>query len=458
LIHSTALDRIREATRGTKYENQLWLVGGCVRDELMGRDAGNDIDIVLEGDALALAEFLWQRRASTIPPVVYPRFGTAMVQIEKTAIELVTARRESYHSDSRKPSVEPATLEEDARRRDFTINTLLKNVHTGKVLDPTGMGRADLESRILRSPDDPVKLFSDDPLRMRVVRFRWQLDLTPAEGLYDTVRREKERLRIISAERIRDEWSKMLILGGQRASGAMRDLDSLGLLDIFLPEFGEMHGVDQGKWHHLDVWEHTLLVVENLSLPESPSERLSLVLGALFHDIAKPRTKTIDADGNIRFFTHEHVGAAMTGEILSRLRFDGDVIEDVKSLVKNHMRLASAPTFTASAARRLLRDMGGDVDPLFRLIEADADSLRPGVKTLNLDPYRELIADVAAATPVSQLESPLSGAEIMSLLHISPGPEVGRIKAMLVEKVLEGELKPGDKESAKRLILGADGP
>lgn len=453
------LDRIRDATRGTEYENQLWMVGGCVRDELMGRPQGNDIDIVLEGNAIDLAELLWQRKASTIAPVVYPRFGTAMVQIEGTAIELVTARHESYDVDSRKPDVTPATLEDDARRRDFTINTLLKNVHTGELRDPTGQGIADLQNRILRSPDDPVKLFSDDPLRMlRVIRFRWQLDLTPAAGLYETVRQERDRLNIISSERIRDEWSKMLILGGKRASGSMRDLDALGLLELFIPEFAEMHDVDQGKWHHLDVWNHTLLVVENLDLPDSSHERLVLVLSALFHDIAKPRTKTVDGDGNTRFFTHEHMGAAMTGEILTRLRFDKDLISEVKSLVKNHMRLASSPVFTPSAARRLLRDMKGDVEPLFKLIDADASSLRPGVKVLNLEPYRQLVSEVAQATPVSQLESPLSGQEIMAILGLEPGPEIGRMKAMLVEKVLEGELAPGDKESAERLIRGGDRP
>lgn len=450
---STALDQIRAATRGTEYENQLWLVGGCVRDELLGRPAPKDYDIVLQGDALALAHFLWERKVSRIEPVVYPRFGTAMIHIGDDMFELVTARQESYSEDSRKPNVEPATLEEDARRRDFTLNTLLRNLHTGELRDPTGQGLHDLELRILRSPDDPVKLFSDDPLRMlRVVRFRWQLDLTPAEGLFDTVRAERERLRIISAERIQDEWCKMLVLGGQKASGAMRDLDELGLLEIFAPEFLAMKGVDQGKWHHLDVWEHTLLVVENLDLPEDRDTRLNLVLGALFHDIGKPATRMVDEQGQIRFFTHELVGAKMAAEIMIRLKFDNDRIAQVVSLVRNHMRMGSFREFTPSAARRLLRDMKGEVDPLLRLIEADASSLRPGVMVLDLQPVRDMIDKVSQATPANQLESPLSGSEIMELTGLPPGPEVGKLKSMLTEKVLDGELVPGDKVGAKRLM------
>lgn len=454
-----ALDLIRAATRGTEYENQLWLVGGFVRDELMGRPLPNDIDIVLEGDALALADLLWEKKASSIAPVVYPRFGTAMVQVARTPVELVTARRESYDAESRKPNVAPATLEEDARRRDFTLNTLLKNVHTGELRDPTGQGLADLHARILRAPDDPVKLFSDDPLRMlRVVRFRWQLDLTPAEGLYETVRTERERLRIISAERIRDEWCKMLSLGGSKASGAMRDLDALGLLELFAPEFLAMHDVDQGKWHHLDVWNHTLLVIENLDLPEDPDVRLELVLGALFHDIGKPATRIVDSEGQIRFFTHEHVGAGMTREIMNRLRFDGGMIDAVVSLVRNHMRLGSMDHITPSAARRLLRDMEGDVDPLFRLIEADANSLRPGVRVLDLGPFRDMVEEVARFTPVSQLESPLTGSEIMEITGLPPCKEIGTIKSMLTEMVIEGELAPGDKARAEQLIRDRDLP
>lgn len=464
---NTALQKIREATRGTEFENRLWLVGGCVRDELLGGPEPNDYDLVLEGDALALADLLWERKVSSIPPVVYPRFGTAMLQVDRNTIELVTAREENYLEESRKPVVTPATLEADARRRDFTINTLLKNLHTDELRDPTGMGLDDLRNRVLRAPVDSVKLFSDDPLRMlRVVRFRWQLDLTPVAGLYDTVRAERERLKIISAERIRDEWSKMLLLGGTKASGSMRDLDSLGLLEIFAPEFLEMHGVDQGKWHHLDVWEHTLLVVENLDLDSTnpqegedfradslgDTDRLTLVLAALFHDVAKPRTRVLDEQGQIRFFGHEVVGGAMTSEMLTRLRFDTDRIEAVKKLVRSHMRLASFDQFTPSAARRLIRDMDGKVDLLFRLVEADANSLRPGVKVLDLAPVRAMVEEVARITPASQLESPLSGTEIMELTGLPPGPEIGNIKAMLTEKVLEGELPPGDKESALALV------
>lgn len=444
---SDALDRIAQVTRETPFEGCLWLVGGAVRDELLGKDQGADFDIVLESDALAFAKFLWDQKLSDIAPVVYPRFGTAMVRISGTDMELVTARRESYDSESRKPDVEPATLEEDAQRRDFTVNTLLRNIHSGELRDPLGTGLRDLNDKVLRTPLDPVATFYDDPLRMlRAVRFRWKLGFEPAPGLYESITSEADRLRIVSEERIRDEWLKMLLLPD--ASKAMQDLMDLGLLKRFIPEFETMVGVEQGSYHHLDVWHHTLLVLEN-----TPKGDVVRALAALFHDIGKPSTRFIDEEGNTRFFGHESVGAEMTRKILQRLKFSNEGVEEVALLVRNHMRLGSMKEFTPSAARRLLRDMDGEVDRLLDLVEADTASLRPGVKQLDLEPIRQRLAEVSMSTPRSTLESPLTGKEIMELLHLTPGPEVGKWKNFLLEKVLEGELEPGDKEAAKAALL-----
>lgn len=442
-----ALQAIAAAIRGTPFEGDLWLVGGAVRDELLGRPVDNDFDLVTRGSSADLAHLLRAMRIATIAPVVYPRFGTAMVEVEGAKIEIVTARRESYDADSRKPSVEPSTLEEDARRRDFTINTLLRELESGAIQDPLGMGLADLEARRLRTPLDPIATFHDDPLRMlRAVRFRWQLDFAPAPGLYEAVQTEASRLAIISFERIRDELLKMLALPA--AASALEDLRRLGLLRQFAPELEGLVGVEQGSFHHLDVWDHTLLVVRNVG----PGDPL-LALAALFHDVAKPETRFIDADGATRFFGHEGQGAKTTERILRRLKFPQRDIDAVASLVKNHMRLGSAPEFTAAAARRLLRDLDDQVERLLSLVEADASALKPGVKQLDLAPIRARLAEVRLPKPREAWRSPLSGEAIMALLGIPAGPEVGKWKQALTDAVLDGRLSPGDAPTAQQMLL-----
>lgn len=445
-----ALVAIREATVGTPFEGDLFLVGGAVRDELLGGPAKADFDLVTRGNSAELARLLFDEGVSSIAPVTYERFGTAMVQVAEIDIEIVTARRESYDEHSRKPHVEAASYEEDARRRDFTANTLMRNLHTGELRDPLGVGLADLQAKVLRTPLDPVATFHDDPLRMmRAVRFRWQLGFEPAPGLYEAIWATRDRLKIISFERIRDELLKMLA----RPTGpdALDDLLKLGLMDIIAPEFEAMVGVEQGNFHHLDVWDHTLLVIRNVWRLE-PDAHLQTVLGALFHDVGKPPTRIKDENGRTRFFGHEDVGAKMTRDILRRWKLSERDIEPVARLVRNHMRLGSAPTFTKPAARRLVRDLGDELDDLLTLVEADVSSLKPGVRQMDLEPIREQIAAVSRETPRETLESPLTGEEIMTVLGIEAGPEVGKWKQLLTEKVLEGELKPGDKEGAEALL------
>lgn len=444
-----ALRRVAELTAGTPWEDQLWMVGGAVRDEVLGLGVPTDFDIVLEGDALAVAEHLYRARGLDGAPNTYPRFGTVAVGIGGTTVEIVTARRESYDDDSRKPHVEPATLREDALRRDFTANTLMRNLHTGELADPLGIGLTDLHAGVLRTPLDPAETFHDDPLRMlRAVRFRWKLGWTYAEGLAEAIRNEAHRLDIISRERIRDEWTKML--EHSTASSAMRDLLDLGLLTRFAPEFPAMVGVTQGKWHHLDVWDHTLLVLDNVI---ADGGDLRLRLAALFHDVAKPPTRLIDEHGDIRFFGHEVVGAEMAQVRLRDLRYGEQMVADVALLVKNHMRLSSGPSFTPAAARRLLRDLRDRVDDLIALVDADARGLKTGTRKLDLNVVRERLATVQIQTPVEKLESPLSGSEIMSLTGLPPGPDVGRLKSALQELVLEGELAPDDLDRARALVL-----
>lgn len=437
-----ALEAIGEVTQGTEFEGRLWLVGGAVRDELLGKPVPTDFDIVLESNAVELARFLKSEGVSSIEPVVYPRFGTALVLVAGINIELATARKESYGEQSRKPEVEPATLEEDAKRRDFTVNTLLKNLHTGELRDPVGTGVADLNSKLLRTPLDPAGTFFDDPLRMlRAVRFKWQLRFDFVDGLGEAIASEAHRLSIISGERIRDELVKMLLLSS--ADRALGDLMRFGLIAHFAPELVETVGVEQGDFHHLDVWEHSLLVVRNAG-----SGDLTLTLAALLHDIGKPPTRFVDERGNTRFFGHESVGATLTEDLLRRLKFPSSTIDNVVLLVKNHMRLGSAPSFSRAAIRRLIRDLDAQLPQLLDLVEADAKALRPGVRALDMAALRAQIEEVQKESPRAVLESPLSGDEIMLALGIEGGIEVGQVKAWLLNQVLDGTILPHDKVAA----------
>ncbi len=446
VVMHPALEAVQRATIGTPFERAVWLVGGAVRDELLGKPVSNDFDLVLTGSAGELAELLHKKRISDILPVEYPRFGTAMVKVGDAAIELVTARKENYSKASRKPDVQPATLEEDARRRDFTVNALLKNLHSGEIWDPLRKGLEDIKLRVLRTPLEPDETFHDDPLRMlRAVRFRWQLGFDPAPGLYEAAKRESERLQIISAERIRDEFTKMLSL--PTAPECMQDLLDLGLLPQFAPEFEAMVEVEQGSFHHLDVWDHTLLTLKNAG-----PDDLTVSLACLLHDVGKPPTRTVDHEGRTRFFSHEVVGAQMSREILRRLRFPSDEIEAVALLVKNHMRLGAAEKLSPPAARRLIRDLGAQLEGLIKLVEADASALKPGVRVLDLEPILASLENVRLATPAHKLVSPLSGEEIMQLTGLVSGPEIGKIKQMLVEHILDGTLIPDDKETAIKLV------
>jgi poly(A) polymerase len=443
------LTRIQRAIEGTPFEGDVFLVGGAVRDELLGRTGSDDFDLVTRQSAPDLAKFLFDQGVSSIYPVIFERFGTAMVDVDDVKIELVTARKESYAKNSRKPTVRAGTYKDDAMRRDFTVNTLMRSLKDWSLIDPLETGANDLENGILRTPLDPVKTFEDDPLRMlRAVRFRWKFDLEPVKGLYDAIYMRRSRLKIISFERIRDELSKMLL--HPTAGEALDDLMKLGLFDIIAPEFKAMVKCEQGKFHHLDVWDHTRLVVHNLV--QSRSTDFTLVLSGLFHDIGKPTTQIFDEAGNIRFFGHEAVGEKMTREILNRWKISTNDTDRVCKLVKNHMRLGSAPVFTDSAARRLIKDLGPDLDGLLSLIDADANALKTGVRVFDINEIRGIISKVQLTTPIDKLSSPLTGEEIMKLTGLPPGKNVGELKRMLDELVIEGQLAPDDKTGATEQI------
>ncbi len=448
------LNALRGTTRGTLYEGRLFLVGGFVRDKAMNLEsAREDIDIVLEGDALDLARFYWERGVAQSHPVVYPRFGTAMIVVQGRDVELVTARVESYTPDSRSPDqVQPGTLADDALRRDFTINTLLENLHTGTITDPLGTAYADLDARIIRTPTDPALTFSDDPLRMlRAVRFAARFGFAIAPGTWEAMRANAGRLSIVSAERIQDEFGKTLLT--PRAPLGMGLLKDGGLLAQFAPELLEMVGVTQNAFHVYDVWTHTLVALG--SLPADAS--LTLRLAALLHDTGKPSTRTEDAEGRVHFYGHQDVSARMALALMQRLKFSNEAIDAVTKLVAEHMRVGEYHAdWTDSAVRRLIRDLGPCLPELFALHAADVAGLSPDHQDIaRAHELRARIEAIQQHQDIAALTSPLTGQEIMALLDLKPGRRVGQIKDFLTNEVVEGRLAPDDKEGALRLAMKA---
>jgi poly(A) polymerase len=420
---------------------RAWLVGGSVRDRLLGREHP-DFDVVVEdGRGLALAE-AFARVSGSPSPVLFERFGTAQVRWGQHLVEFASARAESYAEDSRKPDVTPTTLEEDLRRRDFTVNTLVMDLD-GEVHDLLGTALPDLEARRLRTPRAAEETFRDDPLRMlRAVRLAVQLGFELDPDLLPAMRATRERLRppVLSVERTADELRKML-LSGQPAR-ALQLLEDATLLEIVLPEVHGCRGVEQRGWHTADVYGHTLQAVQL-----APAD-LTVRLAALLHDVGKPATATPDG----AFHGHELVGARLAEEALKRLRFSNAEIARVGKLVRLHLR----PVFydsgwTDGAVRRLARAAGDLLEPLLELARADIGA--------SAYPHPEKVEELAARLheqlrlQASRIRPVVSGADLMRELDLESGPEVGRIKARLEELVLEGDVEPS-REAVLEYVRG----
>jgi poly(A) polymerase len=416
-----------------ELDAKAWIVGGYVRDKLLGRPHPNPDVVVENGDALTLAK-RFADLAGAEPPVTFERFGTAQVTLPGHLVEFVSARAESYPPDSRKPDVRPATLDEDLGRRDFTVNTLLMDLD-GEIHDRLG-GRRDLEARILRTPAEPMRTFADDPLRMlRAVRLAAELGFELAPDLLPAMRQLKARLAppVISVERTAGELRRMLV--SDRPKLALELLDAGGLLEVVLPELGAGKGVPQSGYHTHDVFGHTLLTVD-----KTPPD-LQLRLAALFHDVGKPSTATPDG----AFTGHEEVGAALAKSALDRLRFSQKETDAVVQLVRLHLRpVYYRSEWSDGAVRRLARDAGPELHRLLALARADlAASAYPEPE--KLDELQARILAVMAERP-SRLEPHITGEEIMRIRRIGPGREVGRLKQRLEELVIDGEV-PASREA-----------
>lgn len=434
---------------------ELYAVGGCVRDPLIGRPIG-DIDIAVVGDAVSLAkEVAKELHAGKVS--VYPRFGTALLRIADQNIEFATARRESYNPDSRKPAkVEPVSIEEDLKRRDFTINALalcLAGRRCGELIDLYD-GAGDISRKNLLTPCDPTITFSDDPLRMlRAIRFAAELKFNIEKKTWQGLKDNVNRIRIVAQQRIGDEFWKMI--SGSDPVRAMQMLIDSGLMNIIIPEVTQMAGVEQiGRHHHKDVLTHSFRVMQNVvDQTEDPVIRFA----ALLHDIGKPRTKHFAQDVGWTFHGHEVVGAKMTLRIGRRLRMGKERLNRLVKLIRLHMRPINLTTegVTDSAIRRLMVEAGDNLDDQLLLCRADITSANPNKVHLYLKEFDEMISrmgDVEARDKMRLFQSPIRGDEIMQICNIQPGPMVGALKEKIEDAILDGVI-PYDYDAAKEYLI-----
>ena len=429
-----------------------YAVGGCVRDFFLGRPS-KDIDFVTVGSGIELAEVVAKLLGKGTHLTVFRNFGTAQVKRRSVELEFVGARKESYQRDSRKPIVEDGTLDEDLSRRDFTVNALAIRINRegfGELVDLFD-GLSDMEKGILRTPLDPDITFSDDPLRMmRAVRFATQLQFEIYPETFAAIRRNAERLRIISRERIVDELMK--IMGSPRPSIGWQLLLDSGLLPIIMPELAAMKGVQTVNGRsHKDNFAHTLEVLDNVS---AKSDNIWLRWAALMHDIAKPVTKRWDEKTGWTFHNHNFIGSKMVPRIFRYMRLPQDQkMKYVAKLVELHMRPIALveDEVTDSAVRRLINDAGDDLEDLMTLCEADITSKnREKVRRLlaNFALVREKISDLNVRDEIRKLQPPVDGNEIMEIFGIKGGPVIGTIKSAIKNAILDGIIAPNDREAA----------
>ena len=442
---------------------EAYVVGGYVRDLFLYRPS-KDIDIVSVGRGIDLAKAVAERLGRGAKLSVFARFGTAQVKKGDIELEFVGARRESYTPDSRKPFVEDGTLQEDQERRDFTINALalcLNANRFGELVDPFD-GLDDMDNLTLRTPLDPDVTFSDDPLRMmRAIRFASQLGFFIDPDTFAAIGRNRERISIVSAERISTEFNKILL--SPRPSVGLELFEQTGLMEILFPELLELKGAETREGiGHKDNLTHTYKVVDNLAkaLASRPhrEEDLWLLWAALLHDIGKPRTKRFDYRLGWTFHNHNYVGMKMVSRIFRRLRLPLDhKMHYVEKLVDLHMRPATLVDegVTDSAVRRLLFEAGDDIDDLMLLVEADITSKNPQKVRKYLDNYilvRQKLTDIEEKDRVRNFQPPVSGELIMQTFGLSPCREVGLIKDAIKDAILEGTI-PNEYEPAYAYML-----
>lgn len=435
---------------------EVYVVGGYVRDIFLERTS-SDIDFVTVGSGIELAAKVAEALGRSKSLSVYANYGTAQIKAGDLELEFVGARRESYHRESRNPIVEDGTLEDDQNRRDFTVNAMaicLNAGRFGELIDPFG-GIADLHHRLIRTPLDPDITFSDDPLRMmRAIRFATQLGFEIVPETFEAIKRNRERIGIITRERINDELSK--IIRSKNPSTGFRLLDRSGLLELVMPWLCELKGVEimEGKGHK-DNFNHTLQVLDNVA---ARSDNEWLRWAALLHDIAKPTTKRYDERLGWTFHNHNFIGERMIPRIFKKMKMPlNEKMKYVAKIVGLHMRPQSVGEegVSDSGVRRLITEAGADLDDLMILAEADITSKNPAKVRRQLEGFaklRDRMAEIESADALRNWKNPVDGNEIMERLGLQPGPEIARIKDAVKEAIIEGKI-PYDHDAAWEYIM-----
>lgn len=440
---------------GKKENIRVYVVGGVVRDLILGRTI-HDIDLMVEGDGILFAKKL-AISIGVKKIVPFEKFGTALIPNKLLQIEVASSRMEQYDSTSRKPSeVKSASLKEDLKRRDFTINAMAMDIHPenfGEIMDPLG-GVADLEKKILRTPLDPDKTFSDDPLRMmRAAYFASKLNFKIEPQCRISIIKQAKRIKIVSWERIREEFIK--ILTTIKPSVGLVILQKTGLMKIVFPEIDIMYDMKQSsEWHHKDIFSHTLQVVDNAA---ELTEKMKVRFAALVHDIAKPRTRKIDPKKGYTFYGHDAIGERMLNKVAKRMRLSNHLANYLKKLTLLHLRPIALvkSEVTDSAVRRLMVSAGNELEDLMVLCRADITTKNSKLvkKYLNnFDIVEKKMQVVLDKDSAEKFQSPIRGKEIMDIFGLEEGKEIGIIKKSVEEAILDGEID-NTYEAAKEYLI-----
>jgi len=435
----------------------VYVVGGYVRDLLLGRKSPTDIDFVTESSGIELAQAVAKSINPETKVSIFKTYGTAMFRYENLELEFVGARKESYSADSRNPQVEQGTLEDDQKRRDFTVNAMaisLNKDNFGELIDPFN-GMEDMEQKILRTPLEPVQTYSDDPLRMmRAIRFASTLGFSIEQKSLEAIEKEAKRIEIITVERIMVEFNKIML--SEKPSVGLEIMKKTGLLNIVLPELTALEGIEEveGQKHKDNFW-HTLEVVDNIS---KNTDNLWLRWAALLHDVGKAPTKKYVKGTGWTFHGHEFLGSKMVKTIFQRLKLPlGKDMKYVQKMVKLSSRPIAliSDDVSDSALRRMLFDAGEDLEDLFTLCKADIttkNSYKQEKFKKNFEYVAKKIKEVEEKDHVRNFQPPITGEEIMQMFNMKPGREIGILKERVKEAVLEGEI-PNEHEAAKELVI-----
>lgn len=443
--HELALEYLSSLIKNSPFKNLVYLAGGAVRDKILGKPV-KDIDVVVSAPdgGIAFANWITKKLGihSSTNPITYPRFGTAKFNFRKATykgvdlhgidIESVMTRGEKYTPGSRKPEVVHASLKDDVFRRDITANSLLLNLTDGKILDLTGRGMHDLKNGVIRTPLDPDITFNDDPLRMlRVVRFCVRYNWKVPFSLIKALKKNADQLKHISKERIQEEFNK--ILTSPRPDLGVKLLTFSGLMQHIVPELYDTIGVSQNEHHSEDVFNHIMSVVKN-----TPPELIPR-MSALFHDIGKPATRSVGADGRVHFYDHEDVGAEMSKKVLQRLKYSNDIISSVSNIVSNHMRLKSAgddgTAMSDKALRKFVVAMGTDLDSALHMIHADNISHSETSSMPNQT--KNIVSRLQTMVTKKKPSLPVNGHDIMKAFDLKPGPQIKDILAKVEDAWFE---------------------